>query len=81
MELKDASGQRLEDNGIYIGPDRTMGGVQIYRIKLSSDGNSFSAEYWDGSLKIVNMEENAKDFVKLRIPQLNLGFLEKCLEQ
>lgn len=76
--LKDKNGRGLE-NGLYIGPDPIDRGLNIYEIKASSD--TFSAEYWNGFLKITNFEEAAKHFSRLNLPATNCRFLGSKVRQ
>lgn len=82
VELNDYFGGRLE-NGFYIILNPL--GRDICYIEMSKDGNSFSAESWQGYVPINNFEEAAKNFAPFPggkdSMRTQIRFVESKIEQ
>lgn len=62
-----------------MGKDPIDEGYAIYHLSKDKEGESFTADYWNGSFKIKNHLE-AAEFTKLNLPVTNIGFANSRLE-
>lgn len=74
MSLKDREGRRLE-SGAYVFQGAPDGGYDMIKVEVAPDGNSFTAQRFDGYLPITNFKDAAKNFSRLSEPATQTRFI------